>query len=192
MINIFVLASLGIFLALMFGRTVMLSKRGIKVWVINKSSKHTAKKILEILLVPGLILFFGLIIASATGAFSFPHLWDSRFTNTIGLVLCYIGLAIFFGALLSFGEAWRIGIDDKNSDNLITGGLFSVSRNPVFLFMDMYWLGIALIYPTIIFISLLIVFAVGTHMQILSEESFLKKKFGKEYEDYCKKVRRYL
>jgi len=192
MINIFVLVSLALFILLMVGRSVMLAKQGVKVWVINKSSKSLPKKILEILLIPGLILSFGLIIALAAEILSLPYLWDARYTNVAGVVLCYIGLAIFLGALISFGESWRIGIDENNSDKLITGGVFRISRNPVFLFMDIYWLGITLVYPSILFAILMIAFVVGTHLQILSEEVFLREKFGEDYAQYCKRVRRYL
>jgi len=192
MINTLVLISLGLFLILMIGRSVILAKKGIKVWVINKSSKSIMKRLIEILLVPGLLSFFTLIVTSATDIFTLPYIWEPHLTNIAGIILCNIGLVIFFGALLSFGEAWRIGVDEHNSDKLITSGLFRISRNPIFLFMDMYWLGITLVYPTVLFAALLVAFSVGTHLQIRSEEAFLRRKFGAEYEQYCKRTRRYL
>ena len=192
MINILVLISVGLFLFLMIGRTIMLTKRGIKVWVISGSSKNMAKRILEILFIPGFLTFFILVAATAANIFSLPFLWQASKSDIAGITLCYIGLAIFFCALVSFGESWRIGVDEKNSDKLIQKGVFAISRNPIFLFMDMYFLGMALVYPTILFIVICVAFFIGIHMQILSEEAFLKKKFGEEYALYCKKVRRYL
>ncbi|MDR0389533.1 MAG: isoprenylcysteine carboxylmethyltransferase family protein [Spirochaetaceae bacterium] len=140
-----------IFYILFLGRTLLLYKRGIKVWVIGTSTR-----------------------------------------KIMGIVLCYIGLIIFFLALISFGKSWRIGIDENNSNDLITDGMFKYSRNPVFLFMDIYFIGIMLIYPNIVFTLLAIGTIIGIHLQIIREEDFLLKKFGDKYIEYKNKTRRYI
>jgi protein-S-isoprenylcysteine O-methyltransferase Ste14 len=94
--------------------------------------------------------------------------------------------------LISFGKSWRIGIDENNSNELITNGMFKYSRNPIFLFMDMYFVGIMLIYPNVVFILLAIGVIAGVHLQILREEEFLLKKFGEKYIEYKNKTRRYI
>ena len=109
----------------------------------------------------------------------------------VGILFCYIGLLIFLSALISFGKAWRIGIDERNSNELITGGIFKYTRNPIFLFMDMYFLGMALIYPNIVLIVMAICMVIGIHFQILREENFLKNKFIEKYIEYRKRTRRY-
>jgi protein-S-isoprenylcysteine O-methyltransferase Ste14 len=58
--------------------------------------------------------------------------------------------------------------------------------------MDIYFLGIALIYPTIIFIIASIVIIIFIHLQILQEEKFLSNKFGEKYFEYKKQTRRYI
>ena len=102
------------------------------------------------------------------------------------------GLSIFCLALISFGNSWRVGVDKQNSGKLVTNGIFSISRNPVFVFMDIYFLGVWLIYSNIFFLIALILVITGIHFQILQEEKFLLKQYGKEYKDYQRKVRRYL
>jgi protein-S-isoprenylcysteine O-methyltransferase Ste14 len=61
-------------------------------------------------------------------------------------MFCYIGLIIFLLALISFGKSRRVGIDKEKSNELITKGIFKYSRNPIFIFMDIYFVGIALMY----------------------------------------------
>jgi protein-S-isoprenylcysteine O-methyltransferase Ste14 len=107
-------------------------------------------------------------------------------------MFCYIGLIIFLLALISFGKLWRVGIDKEKSNELITKGIFRYSRNPIFVFMDIYFLGIALIYPTIIFIIASMMTIIFIHLQILQEENFLSKKFGEKYFEYKKQTRRYI
>ena len=110
----------------------------------------------------------------------------------VGILFCYIGLIIFLIALISFGKSWRIGIDEEKSNELITTGIFKYSRNPIFLFMDLYFMGIMLIYPNIVFIVITICVIIGIHLQIIREEKFLLKKFGREYIKYKEQTRRYI
>ena len=113
-------------------------------------------------------------------------------TKFIGIMFCYIGLIIFLIALISFGKSWRIGIDENDSSELIINGMFKYARNPIFLFMDLYFIGIMLVYPNIVFALLAIGTIIGIHSQILREEKFLLNKFGEKYIKYTNETRRYI
>jgi protein-S-isoprenylcysteine O-methyltransferase Ste14 len=195
-IDILAIVSLILFYTLMIGRMLLLYKKGVKVLVIGAKSKKLLEKIIEITLVPVLI-FWGISVIIIALHIELPSIVSNYLINIlwlkyIGIVFCYIGLIIFFSALVSFGHAWRIGIDEKNSNELITNGIFKYSRNPIFVFMDLYFLGITLIYPNIVFTVLTILTIMGIHFQILNEEQFLLKKFNEEYIKYKKQTRRYL
>ena len=180
-IDILVIISLAIFYILFLGRTVLLYKKGIKVWVIGTSTRKISEIILEKILLPlALLISFIFTIITALHI-KLPDIISNYLINLfwikyIGIMFCYIGLIIFLFALISFGKSWRIGIDENNSNELITNGMFKYSRNPIFLFMDLYFLGIMLIYPNIIFILLAIGTIIGIHSQILREEKFLLNK----------------
>ena len=196
MINILVLISLFLFYLLFIGRTIILYKRGIKVWVIGTSSKNLFEIILENILMPVLILWSIFVVLTALNVL-IPKiisklLIDIFWLKYIGILFCYIDLIIFLMALISFGKSWRIGIDEKNSNELITTGIFKYSRNPIFLFMDLYFMGIMLIYPNIVFIVVAICVIIGIHLQIIREEKHLLNKFREEYIKYKKQTRRYL
>jgi protein-S-isoprenylcysteine O-methyltransferase Ste14 len=120
------------------------------------------------------------------------YLINISWIKYIGITSCYIGLIIFLLALISFGKSWRIGIDEEKSNELITKGMFKYSRNPIFVFMDIYFFGIALIYPNIILIIVAIITIIFIHLQILREEKFLLHKFGDTYIAYKKRTRRYI
>ena len=61
------------------------------------------------------------------------------------------GLGLFILSLISFGDSWRIGIDTRSAGDLVMTGVFSLTRNPIFLFLDVYFLGTWLIYPNLFF-----------------------------------------
>ncbi|GHU21719.1 hypothetical protein FACS1894164_02650 [Spirochaetia bacterium] len=196
LIDILVIISLVVFYALFIGRTIILYKKGVKVWVIGTSTKRTIEIILENILFPVLVLWSIYIILTSFHI-ELPNILSNNIFSILwikyaGIIFCYIGLIIFFLALLSFGKAWRIGIDEQNSNELITNGVFKYSRNPIFLFMDLYFTGIMLIYSTIVFIIIAMEAVIGIHLQILREEKCLSEKFKKKYLEYKKQTRRYL
>jgi protein-S-isoprenylcysteine O-methyltransferase Ste14 len=196
-IDVFAVISLVVFYILFLGRTILLYKKGIKVWVIGTSTKKISEIILEKILLPlALLISFIFIIVTALHinlpAIISNYLINITWIKYIGILFCYIGLIIFLLALISFGKSWRIGIDENNSNELITNGIFKYSRNPIFLFMDLYFIGIMLIYPNIIFILLATGTIIGIHLQIIREEKFLLNKFGEKYIEYKNKTRRYI
>ncbi|MDR0511269.1 MAG: isoprenylcysteine carboxylmethyltransferase family protein [Rikenellaceae bacterium] len=195
-VDILVIISLIIFYGLLAGRSLLLSGKGIKVWVIGKSTKSFFETVLENILFPALALWsvFVILVAlhiSMPAAISNCAVSPDRLRYA-GVTLAYIGLAIFVSALISFGKSWRIGIDEDNSNELVTTGMFRFSRNPVFLFMDLYFIGIALIYPNIVLALFAVCAGIGIHLQIVREEKFLLNKFGEKYAEYKKQTRRYI
>ena len=196
-VDILVVLSLALFYTLMFGRTILLYRKGIKVWVIGTSTRKISEIMLEKILLPlALAISFIFIIITALHiplpAIISGYVIRIAWIKYIGLLFCYLGLIIFLLALISFGKAWRIGIDENNANELITTGMFKYSRNPIFLFMDLYFIGIMLIYPTMVFIALALCTIAGIHFQILREEEFLTKKFGEKYLAYKNKTGRYI
>jgi len=194
MIDIFVVISLIIFYTLFIGRTIWLAINGTKVIVLGGAS-NKIDNLLENLTLPFLILW-AILILSMVFNIEFPIIFDLVIKNSylsyIGVTLCYMGLVIFLNALISFGKSWRVGIDKDNQGKLVTTGIFKYSRNPIFLFMNIYFIGITLVYPTLIFILMTLIFVIGSHKQILNEEKHLAKIYKEDYLNYKKQTRRYL
>lgn len=130
------------------------------------------------------------------GTFGLPgigtELFDSPLIGWIGVIACILGIALFAYALVSFGQSFRVGLDEENPGELITTGAFSISRNPIYTAFAGILASIFLIIPN--WIILIYVFA-GFWLfnrQIRLEEASLKKIYGEKYSEYCKRVRRFL
>ena len=89
-------------------------------------------------------------------------------------------------------NSWRIGIDEINNSELVTNGLFSISRNPIFLGIMIANVGLLLIIPNTFTILIVSLSTVSINTQIRLEEEFLKGSHGEEYQKYLKRVRRWL
>lgn len=119
-------------------------------------------------------------------------LFDSVPLIISGIVIVIFSILFLKITLIGFGESLRFGLDKNNKGKLVTKGIFSVSRNPFFLSLNLYFSGIALIFPNIFFIGFAILTIVSIHLFILKEEKFLHRVYGEEYENYSKKVKRYI
>jgi len=127
----------------------------------------------------------------------FPEEVNLAFLRTVplkiaGVVLVSLGLITFILAFLSFGSSWRIGIDRKSPGTLVTGGIFGITRNPIYVAFNLYFIGILLINGTWFFLIFALLASVAVHVQILREEDFLRKQYGENFEDYGKRTPRYL
>lgn len=88
----------------------------------------------------------------------------------------------------------RDGKDKKVAANrLVQGGLYSHSRNPLYLGNILTIIGLGIIYNSIWVYIVGFGFFIFAYLSIVAaEEAFLKAKFGLEYEDYCKRVFRFI
>lgn len=133
-------------------------------------------------------------------AFAFFPTWHDNFLPIISidnLTIKYIGLGLLAIALIwtiiaqaHMKNSWRIGIDTETKTELVTAGLFRLSRNPIFFGMILSLLGLFLTTPNALTGLFLILGYILIQIQIRLEEEFLTKEHGQNYLTYRQKVRR--
>ena len=110
----------------------------------------------------------------------------------IGWGLLLFSLVLVWVAQSQMANSWRIGIDEKNKTELVINGLFSISRNPIFLGVMIANFGLFLIIPNAFTLLIVSLSMVSINTQIRLEEAFLKTTHGNAYEQYLNKVRRWI
>lgn len=81
----------------------------------------------------------------------------------------------------------------RAATSLVTTGVFAFSRNPMYLGLLLFLFGFSLQVNVAGGLPLLFLFALYLNrFQIVPEERDLRAVFGKEYEDYMKKTRRWI
>ena len=110
----------------------------------------------------------------------------------IGWGLLILSLIVVWISQTQMANSWRIGIDEKNKTDLVTNGMFSISRNPIFLGIMIANIGLFMIIPNAFTLVIILLSTTSINTQIRLEEAFLKQEFGNDYLDYIKKVRRWL
>ena len=118
---------------------------------------------------------------------------DIGAVHVIGILLAAAGGLAVFAAQLGMGESWRIGVSDEERTDLVTGGWFSVCRNPIYTSMIAGWTGFALLVPTWLGIAAVSVIATGLEIQVrFVEEPHLLRIHGDAYRAYASRVGRFV
>jgi len=117
---------------------------------------------------------------------------EHSYLQYIGWVLLLLSLVSVWIAQSQMANSWRIGIDEKNKTELVTNGLFSISRNPIFLGVMIANIGLFLIIPNAFTLLIVALSMVSINTQIRLEEAFLKTTHRDAYEQYFNKVRRWI
>lgn len=108
------------------------------------------------------------------------------------LIFLFIpALIIFFISMLQLGDSLRVGLPNEET-KLKTHGLYKISRNPIYLSVFMFSIASCIYVPHWLNILFLLLVVVIHHQIIKGEEAFLKEKFKGQWDEYTKKVRRYL
>jgi protein-S-isoprenylcysteine O-methyltransferase Ste14 len=123
-----------------------------------------------------------------------PWSWlDRGWAQALGFVLCAVGIAGTFASQMAMGASWRIGVDPGERTELVTEGLFSLSRNPIYLFMFSAWIGFALLVPSWLGAASIVLLLVGLELQVrLVEEPHLLRSYGQPYLAYASRVGRFV
>lgn len=101
-----------------------------------------------------------------------------------GLGVYITGAALYIKAIVDYAKPKKSGIN--------TGGLYRFSRNPMYAAYFIYFAGCAAMAQSALLLAILIVFQISTHVMVLAEERWCLEKFGDEYREYMKSVRRYV
>lgn len=183
----FVIFALFLMILFVVLRSRQMKRIGIKAVHFGKIDKK------DFLIPPFVFLYFYLIIANTFNLPRFGHIMDNNFVAAwIGIALCILAPALFLWGIVSFGKSFRVGIDMEKPGNLVCTGAFSISRNPLYVAFFMMLTGVFLIFPAWIFFAYLVAGLWLIDRQVCLEESSLRDTFGKEYDDYCRRVKRYI
>jgi protein-S-isoprenylcysteine O-methyltransferase Ste14 len=109
-----------------------------------------------------------------------------------GAALLLAGIALLAAAQLNMGASWRIGVNEGEAPGLVTGGLYSFCRHPIYLGLLAALTGYAMLLPTPLSLVLLAAALVGARLQAAAEEAYLLRTYGETYRAYARRVGRFV
>jgi protein-S-isoprenylcysteine O-methyltransferase Ste14 len=143
------------------------------------------------------LIYVAAIAVSIVLWFLYPLPWFgspmSDILFAVGWIMIVAVVGIDISAMRALARAKTTIRPDRASTHLVTSGAFSLSRNPIYLANTMVMLGAALIAGILWFVPLALIAAFLTQkVAIEREEKHLALRFGKKYNDYARRVRRWI
>ena len=171
-----------------FGKMISQKKKGIQTDQIGKGKKGLAKFIEITMKTATIAVPIAEVISIFLNSSTLPAV-----ARCSGVVVAMLGDVVFISAVYTMRDSWRAGVSETDKTELVTEGIYQISRNPAFLGFDLVYIGILLMFFNWVLFALSAFVILMLHLQIVNvEEDFLKAAFGKEYLDYSKKVNRYI
>lgn len=140
-----------------------------------------------IIVIPQLIVTAVAIIMSEMGKIYFLQI------EVLKILFVIIGMAlIIFGAWMWFASNFISKIDGHIKENhLVTTGVYAIVRNPIYSAFFLVCIGAIFMESNIgLFVLPVIYYAYMTVFLVKTEEKWLHKLYGQEYEEYCINVNR--
>jgi len=101
-----------------------------------------------------------------------------------GLPIYLVGLTFYIVVIVNYATA--------PLDAPATHGLYRISRHPIYLTFFIVAVGIGVMAASWGFLTFCALYMILNHFTILAEERFCLEKYGDDYVEYMKTVRRYL
>jgi protein-S-isoprenylcysteine O-methyltransferase Ste14 len=136
-------------------------------------------------------LVFGLILEYflPTNIIDFPLLTRAVIGGILILISGYFAVSAFV-VLIKNKTTFNTS---KSTTKIVSKGSFRYSRNPLYFSLLLLLIGMAFIFISIwLFLMVPVLFVIFLIKAVKPEERYLSQKFGKEYLDYCAKVRRWV
>jgi|SRR6266536_537342 len=156
----------------------------------NAEAQHGAR---VIFIPPPLYYAAGLAGGMAINGVVALPLGGRRATAVAGALVIAFGLALAFAGVAAVVRHRTTIVPHHPVAALLTGGVYRLSRNPMYTGLSIAYLGLALLFGSWWPLALwpLVIVAVR-QLVIRPEERYLTQRFGQTYTDYQSRVRRWL
>lgn len=177
-----------IFYAIYIGKMILQREKGIQTDQIAKGKEKNKVFYIELIMK---VATYSVVAAEVISIFVVKQGLPQAF-EIGGIVVGFLGDVIFAMAVITMKDSWRAGIAENDKTEMITNGIYGISRNPAFLGFDLVYIGILLMFFNWILLTFSVFAMIMLHLQILQEEAYLPTVFGEAYISYKNKVCRYL
>lgn len=177
-----------IFYTVYLGKMILQKRKGIQTDQMAKGKVKGKRFYIELVLK---MATYSIVAAEVISIFAVTPSLPYPFIAA-GILLASVGDIVFATAVVTMRDSWRAGIAANDKTEIITCGIYKISRNPAFLGFDLVYLGLLLMFFNLPLLLFSVWAMTMLHLQILQEEQYLAEAFGDEYTEYKKLVCRYL
>jgi protein-S-isoprenylcysteine O-methyltransferase Ste14 len=142
---------------------------------------------------PPVFLLVAILVMIALNRWAPLGTFGGSFARAVGLLFSIAGLALGIWCTMLFQAAQTTIKPYETSSALLTGGPYRISRNPIYLGMVLFLIGLNLgLGSWSPFVAIPVFVFIIERRFIRAEEAALSRRFGDEYETYRRRVRRWV
>jgi protein-S-isoprenylcysteine O-methyltransferase Ste14 len=116
----------------------------------------------------------------------------NEFIDIVALAFLIIGAVLLFLSTIRLNNDLVFGLSSSEDHKLQTSGVFSISRHPFYLGFIFILFSSCLFNPHYLNILAFVGAWIIHHFIMIKEEQFLSLQYGEEYQQYTKRVKRYI
>ncbi|MEO0288827.1 MAG: isoprenylcysteine carboxylmethyltransferase family protein [candidate division WOR-3 bacterium] len=124
--------------------------------------------------------------------FIFKNFFNHSVCKIFSAILFLLGIILYIRSLVDLNSEWVVGTNSKKVKQLVKKGIYSYTRNPIYIFFMIFYFSIFLLFGSIEMFLFFLVATIIFYRIILIEEKELEEKFKDEYLNYKKKVKRFV
>lgn len=158
--------------------------------VISDAAHHAAWRTAGVVF--GVSLVLGLLLEQFL-SLSFYRTIDPVMRHVVGAPLLVLGTLIVYLGKLELARCQQPSAPGQPTTRLVKSGVFNYSRNPLYVGIAIAFVGLAIATdkPWWLFLTIPTLWA-AQWLLVLPEERYLEQRFGEEYRQYKRAVRRWL
>ncbi len=123
----------------------------------------------------------------------FPRIFLQQTGRILSVLLLLAGIVLVATSVATFKAAKTTVVPYRRAATLVTKGPYRFTRNPMYVGVTLFYLGVAALRAALWPVLLLpVVLVILNYVIIPQEEFLLRDVFDGEYERYCARVRRWL
>jgi protein-S-isoprenylcysteine O-methyltransferase Ste14 len=128
-----------VFYGCYFCKRISQKKKGITTSPISSGKTRFVKGIECTMMASAIIVVIVELVSIVLGTTLL-----SPWVRWLGVGISAVSVAVFITAVITTQNNWRVGMAKSDKTELVTNGIFSLSRNPLFLDFDLLYFGILL------------------------------------------------
>lgn len=166
--------------------------------ITRQVKKVEKREPMAVLLLTRLFLYIPIVLVFANVAIQAHYPFGLRFLPDTIIVL-YFGVFVSMAGILfstwgrmALGTNWSADAVLKSGQTLVSKGPYALVRNPIYSGITLGMIGSAIALGNVAGLLAVVLILVFSYLRITYEERMMKEKFGKEWDEYAEKVKRFI
>lgn len=142
---------------------------------------------------PPAIVLLGIALQCLVNKYAPVYDYGSYVSTASGIVIIIVAVLLASVSVAIFRKSKTTVVPHGKPSKLVAVGPYKFTRNPMYLSLLLVLMGSSFIFGTVSVLAIPLIFMLIIDSQVIPmEEKTLRHKFGKQYDSYAKKVRRWL